>query len=62
MVGSGPVAVYSDGKVVTGEWVRPDIEKAAELRDAAGAPIVLTPGQTWVELMPLGNALTTFPG
>ena len=62
MIGSGPVAVYSDGKVVTGEWVRPDIEKAAELRDAAGAPIVLTPGQTWVELMPLGNALTTFPG
>ena len=59
MVGSGPVAVYSDGKVVTGTWERPDKSKAAELRDAAGQPIVLTPGQTWVELMPLGNALST---
>ena len=62
MVGSGPVAVYSDGKVVTGTWERPDKSKAAELRDAAGQPIVLTPGQTWVELMPLGNELTTTPG
>jgi hypothetical protein len=62
MVGSGPVAVYSDGKVVTGTWERPDKSKAAELRDAVGQPIVLTPGQTWVELMPLGNELTTTPG
>jgi hypothetical protein len=62
MIGSGPVSVYSDGKVVTGTWVRPDKAKAAELVDDSGAPIVLTPGQTWVELMPEGNALTTTPG
>lgn len=62
MVGSGSVAVFSDGKVATGTWVRSDIEQPAELNDAAGQPIVLTPGRTWVELLPTDGSLATTPG
>lgn len=61
MVGRGDVWVFSDGKVTQGYWVRTDKEKPALLFDTALAPINLTPGQTWVELLPAGNAVTTAP-
>ena len=44
MIGSGPVAVYSDGKVVHRRVVRPDIEKAAELSRHRAAPDRPHPG------------------
>lgn len=49
-VGKGDVWVFTDGKLVTGTWVRPDARQPAKLLDANGAEIALTPGQTWVEL------------
>jgi len=61
MVGRGDVWVLTDGKVTQGYWVRTDKEKPAELYDTALKPIALTPGQTWVELLPAGNAVTTTP-
>jgi hypothetical protein len=30
--------------------------------DAAGAPILLTPGRTWVELLPTGRTVDVVPG
>lgn len=49
-LGNGPVYVFSNGQVVTGRWSR-DLEVyAMTLVDDDGAPILLTPGQTWVEL------------
>lgn len=50
LTGSGPLTVFTDGKVIQGTWVRPDKAKPARLRDAAGKEIRLTPGRTWVEL------------
>jgi len=50
LVGTGEVQVFTDGKVITGTWTRPAKEQPAQLVDAAGAPILLTPGQTWVEV------------
>lgn len=61
-VGEGEAWVFTDGRVVTGTWSRPDRAGPAELRDAAGAPIALTPGRTWVELAPAGMAVTVPPG
>jgi hypothetical protein len=49
-VGSGAAHVYMDGKVVDGTWKRDDAKAPWTLTDAAGAPIALTPGQTWVDL------------
>jgi Protein of unknown function (DUF3048) N-terminal domain/Protein of unknown function (DUF3048) C-terminal domain len=53
-VGEGDVWVFSDGTVRAGRWVRPDQAQPAHYVDAAGAPILLRPGRTWVELLPVG--------
>ena len=45
------------GKVVRGTWNRPDKAVPAELVDASGAPIRLTPGKTWVELPDVSYAV-----
>lgn len=57
LVGSGNVFVFTDGKVVRGTWNRPDKAVPAELVDASGAPIRLTPGKTWVELPDVSYAI-----
>jgi len=55
-VGAGEAFVFTDGSVVHGHWDRPDVNRPATLTDDAGAPIALTPGNTWVELpMPGGT-------
>jgi hypothetical protein len=50
LVGSGTAQVFTNGRVITGTWTRPDKAQPMKLVDAKGAPIRLTPGQTWVEL------------
>lgn len=54
-VGEGDVWVFTDGTVRTGKWVRPDKTQPAHYVDAAGAPILLRPGRTWVEVLPAGS-------
>src|SRR4029079_9353705 len=55
-VGEGDVWVFTDGVLRTGRWVRPDKAQPAKYVDAAGNPILLRPGRTWVELLPVGLA------
>lgn len=55
-VGSGEAFIYTNGTVVHGKWVRPDVNKAALLVDDEDHIVKLTPGQTWVELPRAGNA------
>ena len=40
------------GSCVTGTWNRPAATDITKYVDAAGAPIALVPGATWVELAP----------
>jgi hypothetical protein len=54
-VGEGDVWVFSDGTVRTGRWIRPDRNQPARYVDALGIPILLRPGPTWVELLPVGS-------
>jgi hypothetical protein len=56
-VGEGDVWVFTDGTLRTGRWVRPDKGQPAKYVDAAGNPIPLRPGRTWVELLPEGSAV-----
>jgi hypothetical protein len=49
-IGTGDVAVFTAGHIVTGTWTRTDRLRPFTLTDASGAPILLTPGRTWVEL------------
>ncbi len=55
VVGEGEAWVFSDGKLIRGRWVRPAADQPAQYVDAAGAPIKLVPGTTWIELLPVGR-------
>jgi hypothetical protein len=59
IVGSGEAWIFTDGKVVKGTWSKPTPEAITAYTDATGAPVPLTPGQTWVELPPPGAATST---
>jgi hypothetical protein len=56
-VGEGEALVLTDGQIVRGRWVRPAREQPAQLLDEAGAPILLTPGRTWVALPQTGASV-----
>jgi len=60
-VGSGEAWVLSGGQLVRGHWLRPAREQITLFVDAAGQPIKLTPGPTWVELVPIGAAVDVVP-
>jgi hypothetical protein len=52
-VGDGDVWIFSNGTLRTGRWTRPDRSQPARYTDANGAPLLLQPGRTWVELLPV---------
>jgi hypothetical protein len=51
-VGSGRCWLLRDGVRVNGTWHRSAVSHRLHLLDSAGKPLLLTPGRTWVELMP----------
>jgi len=55
--GTGDSWVLSDGKLVAGRWVRPTLDQPTSFNDAAGQPVQLSPGTTWLVLIPAGNAV-----
>jgi len=60
--GTGPLVVLRDGVAIAGTWSRASLTTPATLTSAAGAPITLKPGNTWVELVPAGVTVTPSPG
>jgi hypothetical protein len=52
LTGSGPAQVLRNGAVVTGTWHRANLTETTRYLDAAGHTIPLSPGSTWVELVP----------
>lgn len=62
MIGEGDAWVLSDGKLIKGSWKRDTRESVTKFADATGAPIKLTPGNTWVELADLSYSVGVFPG
>lgn len=55
LVGKGDAWFFADGKIVKGTWEKPSLTKPTEYKDGAGQPIALSPGRTWIELVPPGN-------
>jgi hypothetical protein len=55
LVGEGEAWVFSDNKLLRGRWVKPNAETPTQFLNAFGVPIALTPGRTWVELLPTGS-------
>lgn len=56
LVGEGEVWVLTGGKVLKGRWSKASPEAVTTYVDGAGSPVLLAPGQTWVELVPPGQA------
>lgn len=50
-VGSGKVYVFQDGGVTEGNWQKSGSKTQITFSDAAGAPIKLNPGQTWLSMV-----------
>jgi len=59
LVGSNKATVSSGGKTVEGTWTKDALTDKITLTDAAGAPIALAPGNTWIELVASGGSVTT---
>ncbi|PZS18609.1 MAG: hypothetical protein DLM54_08130 [Acidimicrobiales bacterium] len=59
VIGSGDAWVLANGMVVKGKWSKPAQSSVTSYTDAAGAPISLPPGQTWVEVAQTGAATST---
>ena len=57
--GSGPATIFSGAKEIQGTWSRgASMADVVQYKTAAGATITLTQGQTWVELLNTGVALS----
>jgi hypothetical protein len=55
VVGSGEAWVLSQGQVIKGRWTKPSADAQVQFTDAAGAPIRMPTGSTWIELQPTGT-------
>lgn len=53
-VGEGEAIVLTAGTATPARWSRPSADQPARFTDAAGVPIALTPGRTWVALAETG--------
>lgn len=47
-VGTGQALVFQDGTVTSVTWSKPDTKSALSFTDAAGKPVKLDAGQTWI--------------
>ncbi len=52
LVGSGKGWVLRDGKRIAVTWHRPSPSSPTTFTDAAGKKVTLTPGRSWVEIVP----------
>jgi DUF3048 family protein len=51
-VGTGKAYVFRNGRVIEGTWERHSASDITKFVDASGDEIPLTPGNTWIELLP----------
>ena len=54
--GKGTAWILTDGKVIEGRWDKPNVTVHTRFADNNGRPIAMTPGSTWVLLVPRGAA------
>ena len=59
VVGTGDAVVFAGGTMVRARWSKASPTAMTAWTDAAGAPLQLPAGRTWVELPAVGTGLTT---
>jgi len=52
LIGSGDALVATSGATVSAKWSKESATSVIKIVDGAGQPILLEPGNTWVELLP----------
>jgi len=60
-LGSGKAMVYRDGQTVAATWTKDSNTSPLEWLDSSGNQIPLDRGNTWIEVVPTGNQVTTSP-
>ena len=55
MIGTGEALIFTDGHVLEATWTKPTLRSVTTYTDADGNNIPLTPGRTWVALVPPGG-------
>jgi hypothetical protein len=61
LIGEGDAWVFSDNKLQRVRWVKPNAETPTQFLNAFGVPVAVTPGRTWVELLPTGSTVDLVP-
>ena len=58
---SGAAVIYRNGEAISGTWSRSALGSPTQFVNAAGQPIALQPGRTWVEIVPNTKPVVTTP-
>jgi hypothetical protein len=58
VIGSGQAYVFQDGTVTPASWSKTDIKAPLTFTDAAGKPVKLNAGQTWLTALSAANQVT----
>ncbi len=59
LVGTGTCWILSNGTLIDGNWAKSAPDAVPVYTDKVGNPAKLTPGRTWVELVPIGGGTIT---
>lgn len=57
LIGKGDAWVLTGGHRILAHWIKPALNAPTRYVDAAGKPVLLTPGRTWVALAEPGTAV-----
>ncbi len=61
LMGSGPIAVFTAGHRLEGQWHRADARQPTVFTDLREHPLTLAPGPTWVAIVPLDHPVQVLP-
>jgi hypothetical protein len=61
-IGTGPAWIATNGKVIKGTWKKTSATNPTRFYDSKGKPVVLTRGQTFVQVIPPGTPLKLVKG
>jgi hypothetical protein len=50
--GEGRVQIFRDGVMIEAKWIRPDVRDFVSYVHLDGSPVLLKPGQSWIEVVP----------
>ena len=62
VIGSGRAWIATNGVTIKGTWKKPSLTAPTRFYDASGKPVVLTIGQTFVQVMKTSDIIAFTPG